>query len=1777
MWEPESDSKNQESELIYSAALLKVPLVVSAWRGSVRNLCYMVTRREKMFRTYFRVREGIFEKQVAVLSSCRHSLSQSELSSIADAQHGLSIYDSLYAHPVATLHRTPAEFETLIETIRGNGPSVEALDKKPQDLNGMRKHTENPYRRSYPNGPIDRRSRSRSASSLSGSESEHPGKTVLPRKTKAKEPSSAGNAAPSATATTTRATTVKASSSSSSAAGSSSGSSSSGEGSSSSSSGSSSSSSSGSSSSSSSAEEERPEQKKKAVEKSGGKGAVSKAVRQPAKPPPPDSDSEGETSKSKVRTKAQLRKPSASAAARREKENRVPSPAVAAKMSTPVLSRTSSPPGRRKKEATTGRSKEGKQQLQQQHHRATSSLKNEFGGATLKTPIRKQVEQEARSGAVSEIDSAAASSSNVVAPPKPGSSSAATAANESRLAFGEQPLSLVVPQRRAARKAAENITDLTRSTSLLSELFGEKESPFPSSAPQAAAPITSASTTTTGTGRPRGRPPGSGKKRGRPPNYKKSIFSCSDDSDVEEGRFNHEEEFNKLVGAAVAGDGAVTTATTTATTPVPATPSAVKKKSATTVPPAVAKPCPKSVKERIRIGRRSGSSGRTGTPPAPPEEQKETPTPPERGTTPLSVEIPEDKPPPSKPPTITTSGSLFSPTSPTPPAPPEAPSPHVKSPPTSRPSLGGLLTTQASTGILDFAQIAASLPPSTPLPPPTPAAKAEDDDTMSLIEKLKLKLAKKEDEKEAEAAEKEPELSFLDRTKATPSAPPPTAPVAPPFAASISSPMAVPVAATKPPPVPPPAAAPTATPIPPPVATHISPPVAALIPPPIAATKAPPIAAPIQPPVTTTKPSFAAALITSPIAATKPPPIVPPVTTTKPSLVAAPVTPSQPENLISPRGLPMPLPASVQQPLTINTGLTPLSVKQQSPATSRSSSQSNLSPRTDAVLGLAEELQDSYSQIRAAREQFMKEEAMYMMAAATGRLRQQQGGAAGGPGPPLFLEAALMNMIEDEASQREQQQHPLVMQHPHAHRSQFFPPPAFPQYSISSGFPSFGAAGLVVQPPSSSSAPGLPFPPSTISASLPPKISPPISSASASFMPSRMSPHLPPSTAKVSPPVTLSTGITQIMAEVMAEEKAKKQAAAEAKKQAMEEAKKQAMENAKKLAMEEAKKLAMEEARKQALEETNKKQALEEAKKQALEEAAKQALEETKKKQALEETKKKQEMEEARAVEEAKNLVVEEAKKTELITKHSSVPCVPPSKVLVSCPSPMATVSSRPGDESRSQLKMKIKGPFLDPSYATSSASTAPVVSGAPPVAPVTPGPATTSTRADLNGPTSLTVSSTTSTPSVTTTTATSTPSSSGPSLSTPRGMRKKELLRVYCSEESIPPVNGPAGLFPPTHGGQPPQQPPHSFTRPTMTHSIPKIPKAMASINTKAEFKNVVAGSTPLHRKVAGKTRNRFTGGSAASPYRSDSTGGSAPGGSSKFGPFGTFDRVQPVKFGRPLKKRIGEAHLIEDGTGIIDILRQESIKAANEIRERFDDHENHIAAEAAAAASKPTKAPSRRGRGRGRRRGRGAYGGGGGRKTANATSAPPPPVVPLVMPPPARDDEPPELKEEGGIYDEKFIDKDPNLTKGIVPFVNNNSLHSTRISSSTNATPTPPAPSPPPPVLEEAMAPPKPPPVTTIPRMPRVIIKIGKELVSESTPSPPPPLLEPASPSPPPSRHHHHRRDRSSRKKTQPPAQTHPKIKPIKLRLSRNKEGFVLETPSLPPMPPVENVPVR
>ena len=53
----------------------------------VRNLAYMVSRREKMSRTYVKMREQVLEKQLAILAYEDSSLSLMKMSAVLEANH----------------------------------------------------------------------------------------------------------------------------------------------------------------------------------------------------------------------------------------------------------------------------------------------------------------------------------------------------------------------------------------------------------------------------------------------------------------------------------------------------------------------------------------------------------------------------------------------------------------------------------------------------------------------------------------------------------------------------------------------------------------------------------------------------------------------------------------------------------------------------------------------------------------------------------------------------------------------------------------------------------------------------------------------------------------------------------------------------------------------------------------------------------------------------------------------------------------------------------------------------------------------------------------------------------------------------------------------------------------------------------------------------------------------------------------------------------------------------------------------------------------------------------------------------------------------------------------------------------------------------------------------------------------------------------------------------------------------------------------------------------
>ena len=77
-------------------------------------------RREKLQRSFVKLREQILEKQLGLLAdegSAQH-LSLLEMSAMLEANHGASVYDRLFSHPEAEVH-SETDFEMILARISG--------------------------------------------------------------------------------------------------------------------------------------------------------------------------------------------------------------------------------------------------------------------------------------------------------------------------------------------------------------------------------------------------------------------------------------------------------------------------------------------------------------------------------------------------------------------------------------------------------------------------------------------------------------------------------------------------------------------------------------------------------------------------------------------------------------------------------------------------------------------------------------------------------------------------------------------------------------------------------------------------------------------------------------------------------------------------------------------------------------------------------------------------------------------------------------------------------------------------------------------------------------------------------------------------------------------------------------------------------------------------------------------------------------------------------------------------------------------------------------------------------------------------------------------------------------------------------------------------------------------------------------------------------------------------------------------------------------------------
>jgi hypothetical protein len=80
----------------------------------------MVSRREKLSRSFIKLREQIFERQLALLADDEphNQMSLAEMSAVLEANHGPTVYDKIHSHPDSEQHAYD-DFELIISRIAG--------------------------------------------------------------------------------------------------------------------------------------------------------------------------------------------------------------------------------------------------------------------------------------------------------------------------------------------------------------------------------------------------------------------------------------------------------------------------------------------------------------------------------------------------------------------------------------------------------------------------------------------------------------------------------------------------------------------------------------------------------------------------------------------------------------------------------------------------------------------------------------------------------------------------------------------------------------------------------------------------------------------------------------------------------------------------------------------------------------------------------------------------------------------------------------------------------------------------------------------------------------------------------------------------------------------------------------------------------------------------------------------------------------------------------------------------------------------------------------------------------------------------------------------------------------------------------------------------------------------------------------------------------------------------------------------------------------------------
>lgn len=171
----------------------------------VRNLCYMVSRREKLSRSFFKMREQTFHRQTTVLSELnKNKCDKSLLTAVMGANHGPSMYDRLYSSEAISANMS-MNLDQMISTLTGavsptktnnntpqttqaisNRPQTDSSQKRSQrtDLNGINKlnnkknvqqktqYGDNHFDRMYLNGASTNKSASKIYDSSLSSDSE---------------------------------------------------------------------------------------------------------------------------------------------------------------------------------------------------------------------------------------------------------------------------------------------------------------------------------------------------------------------------------------------------------------------------------------------------------------------------------------------------------------------------------------------------------------------------------------------------------------------------------------------------------------------------------------------------------------------------------------------------------------------------------------------------------------------------------------------------------------------------------------------------------------------------------------------------------------------------------------------------------------------------------------------------------------------------------------------------------------------------------------------------------------------------------------------------------------------------------------------------------------------------------------------------------------------------------------------------------------------------------------------------------------------------------------------------------------------------------------------------------------------------------------------------------------------------------------------------------------------------------------------------------------------